>query len=66
MDMGLWQSISEYAKDLVKRLLEPNPDLRLTAEEALLHPWIKVCCPYLHSYLLLFNATLSIYYLSKV
>jgi len=36
----LWSEISEEAKDLVRRLLDTNPKTRITAEQALRHPWI--------------------------
>ena len=35
-----WNSISDQAKDLVKKMMEPDPTLRLTAEEALKHEWL--------------------------
>ena len=37
-----WMFISQEAKDLVSRMLEVDPDQRITVEEALAHPWIKV------------------------
>ena len=37
-----WECISEEAKDLVHRMLEPDADQRITVEEALHHPWIRV------------------------
>ena len=36
-----WDSISDSAKDLIKRMLTLDPSSRITAEEALEHPWIK-------------------------
>lgn len=33
--------VSEEAKDLLKKLLQKNPNKRISAKEALLHPWIK-------------------------
>eukprot|EP01118_Nematostelium_gracile_P002318 TRINITY_DN1254_c0_g1_i3.p1 TRINITY_DN1254_c0_g1~~TRINITY_DN1254_c0_g1_i3.p1 ORF type:complete len:304 (-),score=59.35 TRINITY_DN1254_c0_g1_i3:174-1085(-) len=36
------KNISNQAKDLILRLLEKDPTRRLTAEEVLVHPWIKV------------------------
>jgi calcium/calmodulin-dependent protein kinase I len=38
----IWSEISEDAKDLVKKLLVSDPDVRLSAKKALLHPWLKV------------------------
>ncbi|WZZ01036.1 hypothetical protein YC2023_073364 [Brassica napus] len=35
-----WPSISESAKDLIKKMLEGNPKKRLTAHQVLCHPWI--------------------------
>ena len=35
-----WNSISEDAKQLVRRMLYPDPSLRITAEEALRDNWI--------------------------
>lgn len=37
-----WKSISKEGKDLVSRLLEPSPLKRLTAKEALEHPWLSI------------------------
>ncbi|PNT64929.1 hypothetical protein BRADI_4g35100v3 [Brachypodium distachyon] len=36
-----WPKVSLTAKDLVKKMLDPNPSTRLTAKEVLEHPWIK-------------------------
>ncbi|KAK7256908.1 hypothetical protein RIF29_30483 [Crotalaria pallida] len=36
-----WPSISESAKSLVKQMLEPDPNLRLTAKQVLEHPWLQ-------------------------
>ncbi|KAI7740206.1 hypothetical protein M8C21_031120 [Ambrosia artemisiifolia] len=33
--------VSDSAKDLVKKMLNPDPKLRLTAQEVLDHPWIQ-------------------------
>lgn len=33
--------ISAEAKDIVKRMITVNPDKRITAAEALKHPWIR-------------------------
>ena len=37
----LWAHISPDAKDLVKKLLDRDPARRITAGEALLHPWMQ-------------------------
>ncbi len=36
-----WNHVSEEAKDLIRALLEPNPDSRMTAARALRSNWIK-------------------------
>ncbi|KAG5019782.1 hypothetical protein AAZX31_06G180600 [Glycine max] len=36
-----WPQISESAKSLVRRMLEPDPKNRLTAEQVLEHPWLQ-------------------------
>mmetsp|Transcript_11376 Transcript_11376/g.29325 ORF Transcript_11376/g.29325 Transcript_11376/m.29325 type:complete len:635 (-) Transcript_11376:130-2034(-) len=36
-----WPNISEDAKDLCRKLLNKNPAKRITAHEALQHPWIR-------------------------
>ncbi|KAJ2442464.1 Calmodulin-dependent protein kinase cmk2 [Coemansia sp. RSA 2424] len=35
-----WWDISENAKDFIRRSLKSNPDERMTAREALQHPWL--------------------------
>ncbi|KAL7608512.1 hypothetical protein Lser_V15G13720 [Lactuca serriola] len=35
-----WPKVSENAKDLVKKMLNPDPKLRLTAQQVLEHPWL--------------------------
>ncbi|GAA6106663.1 serine/threonine-protein kinase H1-like [Tachysurus ichikawai] len=35
-----WNSISNQAKDFIERLLSVNPEQRMTAEQALKHPWL--------------------------
>ncbi|XP_022976248.1 calcium-dependent protein kinase 1-like [Cucurbita maxima] len=37
-----WPSISDSAKDLVRRMLIRDPRKRLTAYEVLCHPWVQV------------------------
>ncbi|XP_051140816.1 calcium-dependent protein kinase 28-like isoform X1 [Andrographis paniculata] len=36
-----WPNISDAAKDFVKKLLVKNPAARLTAAQALSHPWVR-------------------------
>ena len=36
-----WNKISENGQDLVKKMLEKDQNLRLSAREALLHPWFN-------------------------
>uniref|UniRef100_A0A6P6FZF7 non-specific serine/threonine protein kinase n=1 Tax=Ziziphus jujuba TaxID=326968 RepID=A0A6P6FZF7_ZIZJJ len=36
-----WPRVSDNAKDLVKKMLEPDPNKRLTAQEVLDHPWLQ-------------------------
>ena len=36
----VWELVSEEAKDLVQKLLTKDPSERLSAREALLHPWL--------------------------
>ncbi|MED6170965.1 Calcium-dependent protein kinase 12 [Stylosanthes scabra] len=35
-----WPSISDSAKDLIRKMLDRNPKTRLTAHQVLCHPWI--------------------------
>ncbi|KAK9129377.1 hypothetical protein Sjap_009864 [Stephania japonica] len=37
-----WPSITQAAKDLIKKMLTWDPKLRITAADALEHPWLKV------------------------
>ncbi|KAM3741180.1 hypothetical protein ACB098_08G155400 [Castanea mollissima] len=36
-----WPKVSDNAKDLVKKMLDPDPRRRLTAQEVLDHPWLQ-------------------------
>ncbi|KAJ6791710.1 calcium-dependent protein kinase 20-like isoform X1 [Iris pallida] len=36
-----WPRVSDNAKDLVKRMLDPDPRRRLTAQGVLDHPWLQ-------------------------
>nr|XP_019707109.1 CDPK-related protein kinase [Elaeis guineensis] len=38
-----WPSLSPEAKDFVRRLLSKDPRRRMTAAQALSHPWIRNC-----------------------
>ncbi|KAK4441454.1 Calcium-dependent protein kinase [Sesamum alatum] len=36
-----WPRVSDNAKDLVKKMLDPDPSRRLTAPQVLEHPWLQ-------------------------
>ncbi len=36
-----WDGVSEYAKDLIKKLLTIDPKNRITSAVALEHPWLQ-------------------------
>ena len=36
----IWASISDSAKDLIRKLMTVDLDKRICVEDALLHPWI--------------------------
>lgn len=36
-----WNKYSRMASDFILALMNPNPELRLSAQEALCHPWIR-------------------------
>ncbi|KAI3924605.1 hypothetical protein MKW92_029472 [Papaver armeniacum] len=36
-----WPKVSDNAKDLVKRMLDPDPKKHLSAQEVLDHPWLQ-------------------------
>ena len=36
-----WSALTPYAKDFVSQLLDPNLKLRMSAEQALQHKWMK-------------------------
>lgn len=40
LSSGLWESVSAPAKELVRQLLHVDPGQRLSAAEALRHPWL--------------------------
>lgn len=39
--VGSWRMISDEAKNLITLLLEKDPSKRITADEALSHPWLE-------------------------
>ncbi|XP_072223022.1 calcium/calmodulin-dependent protein kinase IGb [Leuresthes tenuis] len=39
-DSPFWDDISESAKDFIRNMMQKNPNLRYTTEQALRHPWI--------------------------
>lgn len=41
-EMAEWRGVSPHAKDLVVKLLEPDPHKRLNADEALEHEWVAL------------------------
>ena len=41
LDEPEWDEVSEEAKDLVTKLLKYNPDQRISALDAMNHPWIQ-------------------------
>uniref|UniRef100_A0A7S2IWR8 cGMP-dependent protein kinase n=1 Tax=Haptolina brevifila TaxID=156173 RepID=A0A7S2IWR8_9EUKA len=40
-DSAQWTGISGRARELVRQLLEPDPDKRITAGQLLTHPWVR-------------------------
>ena len=42
MRAKIWDNISDEAKDLVKKMLKHDQNDRLTAREAIQHPWLSV------------------------
>ncbi|KAL4464835.1 hypothetical protein ABPG74_011396 [Tetrahymena malaccensis] len=36
-----WEKISVQAKDLIEKMLQKDPDIRLSAQQAYQHPWIQ-------------------------
>lgn len=41
LDEPEWETVSAEAKDLVKHLLMYEPEKRISAKDALSHPWLK-------------------------
>jgi serine/threonine protein kinase len=40
-DDECWDDVSDMAKDFIKHLLVKSPKERLSAEQALQHPWLE-------------------------
>jgi calcium/calmodulin-dependent protein kinase (CaM kinase) II len=40
-----WDTVTPEAKNLINQMLTINPAKRITAHEALKHPWVCVSCP---------------------
>ena len=38
----LWGDISDEAKEFIKKMIQPNPELRKSAQELLQDQWIEV------------------------
>lgn len=38
----VWQSVSDYAKDWISKLLVKDSKKRMTVSDALAHPWLNV------------------------
>lgn len=36
-----WNSLSNDVKDLIRNMLNPDPNLRFSVNEVLLHPWLS-------------------------
>lgn len=36
-----WYCISKQAKDLIKKMLIKDPEFRISATDAFMHPWIQ-------------------------
>ncbi|KAH7649150.1 calmodulin-domain kinase 1 [Cryptosporidium bovis] len=43
-DSPEWRNVSEGAKDLIKQMLQFDSQRRISAQQALEHPWIKEMC----------------------
>lgn len=37
-----WKKVSQAAKDLIKDMLNVEPEKRLTIEQVMMNPWIRV------------------------
>ena len=43
-DAPIWQRVTKQAKDLIQKLIVKQPENRLTAAQALQHPWFQSYC----------------------
>lgn len=41
LETGVWKTINDQAKNLIKNLLNINPYERISTEEAMEHPWLN-------------------------
>ena len=41
-DPADWSTISKEAKDLIEKMLDKNPQTRISAQKCLEHPWMKI------------------------
>ena len=48
--MPEWETVTADAKDLIKKMLTVDQAKRITAVDALKHPWIAVCSLLSHSH----------------
>eukprot|EP00951_Prasinocladus_malaysianus_P047716 scaffold651657_cov45-Prasinocladus_malaysianus.AAC.1 len=44
-DSEIWDNVSPEATDLINKCLTVDPHLRITAEDALQHPWVSNASP---------------------
>ena len=45
---NIWESVSENCKDFIEKCLIKNPDLRISSEEAINHPWFSAVINEIH------------------
>lgn len=45
---GVWNALSEEARDIIKKVLHKDPKERISARAALRHPWLIKHCPHKH------------------
>ncbi|CAB1330056.1 unnamed protein product, partial [Coregonus sp. 'balchen'] len=66
-DSPFWDDISESAKDFIRNMMQKNPKMRFTTEQALRHPWIigKTARSHDIYHSQAFNATVAINHMKK-